>query len=181
MAPKTLTMDWSPLLVGAAIGAVLGSLGSLGIAHAYYRWSSVHPPNWARPLIEHLPQSPPSPERLVQLYLKTLAPTDQWRRVLESSIAQLELLNELDPSQPRTALGVLKARLDSALAEFRAAHSLDAAAAIVEIAPALLKKATDVYARPSSEFRQLWKELGDALAEVRAQAQARVSTVESSG
>lgn len=89
-------------------------------------------------------------------------------------MAQLELLNELDPSQPRAAFGVLKARLDAALAEFHARKSLDAATAITEIAPQLAKKAVEIYARPSIEFKRFREDLMAALEEVRAQAQEAV-------
>lgn len=156
------------------VGIVGGGLVSWLIANAYYRRSSIQPPDWARPLIEHLPKFPPTPERLLQLYRQVLAPEDQWRRVLEASVAQLELLNELDPSQPRAAFGVLKARLDAALAEFHARKSLDAATAITEIAPQLAKKAVEIYARPSIEFKRFREDLMAALEEVRAQAQEAV-------
>lgn len=161
-------------LLSLLAGVILGGLVSWLIAYVYYRRSSVRPPEWARPLIEHLPKLPPTPERLLQLYRQVLAPEDQWRRVLEASVAQLELLNELDPSQPRAAFGALKARFDSTLAEFRTRKSLDAAVAMTEIAPQLLKKATETYTRPSTEFKRFREDLMAALEEVRAEAQGKV-------
>jgi rubredoxin len=38
------------------------------IAHLYYRRSAKEAPEWAQPLIDSLPDSPVSPERLVELY-----------------------------------------------------------------------------------------------------------------
>jgi len=42
------------------------------VAHFYYRRSVTNAPNWARPLIERLPDTPPTPERLMDLYQQAL-------------------------------------------------------------------------------------------------------------
>ena len=46
------------------------------IAHAYYRRSSVQVPEWARPLIESLPEARPSRERLIELFNEAIAEGD---------------------------------------------------------------------------------------------------------
>ena len=51
------------------------------IAHAYYRRSSVQVPEWARPLVESLPEARPSRERLIELS------TRRSRRVTSSRTA----------------------------------------------------------------------------------------------
>lgn len=51
-------------LLGVAAGALIGWL----IAHWYYRRASVDTPEWAKPLIDKLPDAPVSIQRLVELY-----------------------------------------------------------------------------------------------------------------
>ena len=50
------------------IGIVAGSVLSWIITYWYYQKSSTNVPEWAKPLIEKLPDSPISIERLVDLY-----------------------------------------------------------------------------------------------------------------
>ncbi len=59
------------LLIGG-IGVLLGGLISWLITHAYYRRSSVQPPEWAKAFMERLPNAPVSDERLIQLYHEAL-------------------------------------------------------------------------------------------------------------
>jgi len=53
-------METAIFLVGAGI--------SWGIAHFYYRRSNTVAPDWAKPLIEKLPDAPITIERLIDLY-----------------------------------------------------------------------------------------------------------------
>jgi hypothetical protein len=50
------------------IGALLGGMISLLIAHSYYRKSKSNVPDWAEPLIERLPQIAPREEELISIF-----------------------------------------------------------------------------------------------------------------
>lgn len=54
------------------IGIVAGGLVSWLVTHLYYQRSSTEVPEWAKLLIAKLPDSPVSPERLIQLYHEAL-------------------------------------------------------------------------------------------------------------
>ena len=51
---------------------ILGGLISWLVSHQYYKRSSKEAPEWALPLIEKLPDVPPSTERLLELYQDAL-------------------------------------------------------------------------------------------------------------
>lgn len=55
------------ILIGA-MGVVLGGLISWIITHIYHRRSRADVPDWARSLIERLPDSPCSLDQLMELY-----------------------------------------------------------------------------------------------------------------
>jgi len=55
-----------------ALYFIAGCLVSWLLAHIYYRKSSVHPPEWALPLIEKLPENKPSKEKLLELFQEAL-------------------------------------------------------------------------------------------------------------
>jgi len=52
---------------GIIIGIILGSVITLAIAHLYYKRSLIHTPEWARPLIEKLPDVQPSREKFIDM------------------------------------------------------------------------------------------------------------------
>ena len=51
---------------------VAGAICSLVISHYYYRRSSSEAPEWARTLIERLPDKPPTEEELLRLFQESL-------------------------------------------------------------------------------------------------------------
>lgn len=53
-------------------GVVLGGLVSWVISHFYYKRSSTQVPDWAKPLIEKLPDAPISTQKLIELYHEAL-------------------------------------------------------------------------------------------------------------
>lgn len=55
-----------------AFWAVVGAIISGLISHWYYRQSSKVIPEWAKPLIDKLPNAPVTPARLVELYHEAL-------------------------------------------------------------------------------------------------------------
>jgi hypothetical protein len=50
------------------IGILAGAIISWIIAHIYYKKSAAHIPDWAKSLIERLPEERPSPDRLLELF-----------------------------------------------------------------------------------------------------------------
>jgi len=50
------------------IGSVFGGLTSWVISHLYYKKSNTYAPDWAKPLIEKLPEIAPSGEELLKLF-----------------------------------------------------------------------------------------------------------------
>lgn len=65
--------------LGILVGALVGALFSWPISHWYYRRSSQEAtesaktiPEWAKPLIEKLPDAPVTTERLIELYHEAL-------------------------------------------------------------------------------------------------------------
>ena len=56
------------LLVGIVGGGVLSWL----ISHIYYKKSSVKIPEWAKPIIERLPEEPPTNDRLLEIFQDAL-------------------------------------------------------------------------------------------------------------
>ena len=49
------------------VGVILGSLVSWGITHWYHKKSEKEAPEWAKPLIDSLPQEEPSTEELLAI------------------------------------------------------------------------------------------------------------------
>ena len=58
------------------VGIVIGGLISWFITDAYHRRSSTQVPIWAKPLIDSLPDSPVSSDRLIELYQQALETGD---------------------------------------------------------------------------------------------------------
>lgn len=55
-------------MVELLIGCLAGGIISWAITHWYYKKSSVNIPDWAKPLIQKLPQIPPNYEELLRLF-----------------------------------------------------------------------------------------------------------------
>ena len=54
------------------IGVILGGFFSWLSTHVYYKKSSTQIPDWAKPIVEKLPQSKPTDEELLQLFQEAL-------------------------------------------------------------------------------------------------------------
>jgi rubredoxin len=54
------------------IGLISGAVFSWLISHIYYKKSSVQIPDWAKPIIERLPEKPPTKEKLLELFQDAL-------------------------------------------------------------------------------------------------------------
>jgi hypothetical protein len=59
-------------MIELIVGIVAGGLLSWVITYVYYRKSSVDVPEWAKPIVESLPQNPPSKEKLLELFQAAL-------------------------------------------------------------------------------------------------------------
>ena len=55
-------------LLFALVGIIGGAIASWAITHLYYRRSSKDIPEWAKPLIERFPISPPTIEQIIDFY-----------------------------------------------------------------------------------------------------------------
>jgi len=51
---------------------LISAVVSWAITHAYYKRSSVNVPEWAKPIIERLPEAPPSRDQLIDLFHEAL-------------------------------------------------------------------------------------------------------------
>jgi hypothetical protein len=60
------------LAIGVFFGAALGGIITWVVAHVYHQRSSSNAPDWAKPLIESLPDTPVPVERLIELYQDAL-------------------------------------------------------------------------------------------------------------
>jgi hypothetical protein len=59
------------LLIGI-LGVLAGGILSWVITYSYYRKASREIPDWAKPIVERLPQSPPTKEQLLELFQDAL-------------------------------------------------------------------------------------------------------------
>jgi|WetSurSiteA1Bulk_404760.scaffolds.fasta_scaffold527918_1 hypothetical protein len=59
-------------MLGLIIGIIGGAAFSWLISHIYYKKSSVQIPDWAKPIIERLPEEPPTKEKLLELFQDAL-------------------------------------------------------------------------------------------------------------
>jgi RNase P subunit RPR2 len=59
-------------MVELVIGIVGGALFSWLITYLFYKKSSVQIPEWAKPIIERLPEEPPTKEKLLELFQDAL-------------------------------------------------------------------------------------------------------------
>lgn len=59
-------------MIELLVGAILGGGISWFVTHIYYRKSSTVVPEWAKPIIERLPEEPPTKERLLELFQDAL-------------------------------------------------------------------------------------------------------------
>jgi hypothetical protein len=58
--------------MGDVLLLLAGSLVTLIVTHIYYRKSSTSVPEWAKPVLENLPASPPTPDELLRLFQEAL-------------------------------------------------------------------------------------------------------------
>jgi len=63
-------------MVKLVVGAILGGIVSWVVAHIYYKKSSREIPDWAKPIIEKLPQSKPTDAELLELFQEALSTGD---------------------------------------------------------------------------------------------------------
>tara|TARA_B110000037_G_C17026369_1_gene467551 strand:- start:15 stop:356 length:342 start_codon:yes stop_codon:yes gene_type:complete len=59
-------------MIELAIGVVLGGMVSWIVSHTYYKKSSTEIPDWAKPIIEKLPNNKPTKDQLLKLFEEEL-------------------------------------------------------------------------------------------------------------
>jgi hypothetical protein len=59
-------------MIELVIGVILGGFVSWLVTHIYYKKSSTEIPDWAKPIIDKLPQSQPSESELLELFQEAL-------------------------------------------------------------------------------------------------------------
>ena len=60
------------IMLELVIGLIGGGVFSWLISHIYYKKSSIQIPDWAKPIIERLPQEQPTKEKLLELFQDAL-------------------------------------------------------------------------------------------------------------
>jgi len=59
-------------MVELIIGAILGGIISWAVTHFYYKKASTDIPDWAKQIVEKLPQSKPTESELLELFQEAL-------------------------------------------------------------------------------------------------------------